>query len=341
MTTTLKMELLNDALDVNGIGLNLPENAIGVVGPEVDSEFKVMRGGQEMSVKPGSILLKGDIIRTGSTSQIIYLSASQAVAMTKIALAPNQEMTMNPDTVLGLDGEAVEVAATEALNPELLATTDNVELSGLFGALGILGGAGLPIAAGAVALAAVGGSSGSSSASEDAGNGGGTGGGGTGGGDNGTGGGGAGGGETAGGAGPFSSGAAQLDAALGATPLGSALPFSFADGAAQLEAALPVGGGAGGGSDTGGGPFSSGAAQLDAALSATPLGGVLPFNFADGAAQLEGALPIPTASDSGLGELPVNIGLASGLAQLGSAISSLSLPFEVPTATGLPVPAAL
>jgi hypothetical protein len=240
MSNSLKLELLNEALDTNGIGLNLPADAIGVVGGAASSEFQVTRNGQAVSVKPGDVLLKGDIIRTGSTTQTIFLSSTQAVALTKVALAPNQQLTLDTDAELALEGDLVEVAATEALNPELLAMAD--ETTGLFGALGAASIAGVPaagVAAGGLAVAALSGGSGGGSGNGEANSGNNNNNNGTvpdvGNGDNNNG-------TPAepSSGGPLSSGGAQLDALFADNPTGQTPPLSFADGAAMLEGILPI-----------------------------------------------------------------------------------------------------
>lgn len=290
MKNSLKLELLNDALDTNGIGLNLPADAIGVVGGPVSSDFQVTRNGETISLKAGDVLRKGDMIRTGGMTQTIFLSSTQAVAMTKVALAANQQLTLDTDVEMALEGELVEVAATEAINPDMLASAE--ETTGLFGALGAASIAGVPaagVAAGGLAVAALGGSGGGDSGNADSGSGNGSNNGGnlpdTGNGDNGSG------------------------------------------NPAEPPAS--------------GGPFSSGGAQLDGLFADNPTGQTPPFSFADGAAMLEGALPIPGASaQSGVLGLPIP-GISEGLSQLTSVLgqAGIELPLDA-IAQAVPAPVA-
>ncbi len=311
MTTTLKPELLNDALDTNGIGLNLPADAIGVVGGMVSNEFQVIRNGQTISVKPGDMLLKGDVIRTGAASQTIFLSSTQAVAMTKVALAANQQIALDTGAEIALEGELIEVSATDALNPDMLAASE--ETTGLFGALGAASIFGVPaagVAAGGVAVAALAGGSGGGD-SADAGNsntGGGNGGNfpDTGNGDNGSGDG-----ATPPSGGQFSSGGAQLDGLFANNPTGQTPPFSFADLGSQFENAVPI-------------PGASTAAEPGGLP--VDITSVIPAQLSSTVAQTVDMLPVGTISQT----LPSQV--TDGLDMVMTAVSPVSSAIPAPGA---------
>lgn len=153
---TLNLDLLNDAIDAEGVGVSIPQNAIGVMGqPGEKGIAQVIRSGQIVEVKPGEFLLKGDVIRTGiSKGQEIFLSASNPGALTKVVLSDEQEILLEAGQALELTADAVELPVTEALT----VAANGAETSGLFGLAGMAGlsGSTVAVATGGLALAAVG-----------------------------------------------------------------------------------------------------------------------------------------------------------------------------------------
>jgi hypothetical protein len=162
----LTLDLLNNAIDAEGVGITLPQDAIGIMGQQGEASAQVIRGGQIINVKPGEYLLKGDVIKTGmGKGQEIYLSASNPGALTKVMLVAEQDVTLDTNSALQLSGDVVEVPVNDAL----LAATEGSETAGLFGAAGLLGisGGTAAAAAGGVALAAAASGGGGDAATED------------------------------------------------------------------------------------------------------------------------------------------------------------------------------
>jgi len=234
------------------------------------------------------------------------------VAMTKVALAANQQIALDTGAEIALEGELIEVSATDALNPDMLAMGD--ETTGLFGALGAASIFGVPaagVAAGGVAVAALAGGSGGGD-STDAGNnntGGGNGGAlnpDAGNGDNGSGDG-----ATPPSGGQFSSGGAQLDGLFADNPTGQTLPFSFADLGSQFENAVPIPGASAEntllGLPPGGSPASAG--DLAALMGDVPT-------------QITGVLPAQTITSDMAGAVADAVEMLAGMSSTLSSAAS-------------------
>ncbi len=267
MVTTaanIKTPALPATLEVNGQAMATPSGAVGIVGKLDGNELFVVRNGQTVSLKAGDWLLEGDrVVTTPAAEQSLYFAGDASGSLRRIVFARGADFKIRNGEIYTTSlMTSSMVTAAEALPQGIVAAgSDDTAIDpdaamAVEETSSISGLFGSPLALGAASVLGVGG---------------------------------------------------------GAVALASVVKNDSATPAADPAPNTTPAGNDGTGDGTGGnngentdgntgdapasgGAFSSGGAQLDGLLADNPTGQTPPFSFADGAAMLEGALPVPLAA---------------------------------------------
>jgi 1-aminocyclopropane-1-carboxylate deaminase/D-cysteine desulfhydrase-like pyridoxal-dependent ACC family enzyme len=127
---------LNVSISSASVSSNTPD-VLGIVGTSPEGSLKVVRNAEELALRNGEFLLKGDSVFSSATgTSTIYLGKSGTSKLTAVQMPANSSATID-DTAEGEQSEEAAALIAESNEVELaevLAASETEQTQGIFGA---------------------------------------------------------------------------------------------------------------------------------------------------------------------------------------------------------------